>query len=81
VNGFQSGLLHGDQCNYERSNVWKKVMGEKTGFEVRNLISRLFTNGFQSDLMPSDQCSYHLTKYNIKTGVSDSTGNSVFLRE
>jgi hypothetical protein len=34
MNGFKSGLVHGDQCNYKQSNMSKNVISDKTGFEV-----------------------------------------------
>jgi hypothetical protein len=48
----------------------KKVMVDKTDFEVQHLVSRLFTAGFRSRLMPGDQDNYLYLLVKSKSGLA-----------
>jgi hypothetical protein len=57
IAGIESGLIHCDKCSDPSSNIWKKVMGNDTGFGARKVVSRLLMNGFRSGFMRGDQCN------------------------
>jgi hypothetical protein len=68
----------------KRLSISKKVMGDDTGSQVRNVISKLFMNGFGSGLLRGGQywsVQLLLTNYNVETGVNDNAGSSIISRE
>ena len=50
IAGIKSRLKCLNQCSNPSLNMSKKVMGENAGFEVRNVISRLYMKGFRSTI-------------------------------
>ena len=50
IAGIKSCLKCLNRCSNPSLNISKKVMGENAGFEVRNVISRLYMKGFRSTI-------------------------------
>ena len=63
MNGFVSGLKYSNQLDILQSKIAKNEMGDNSGSQVRNVISRLFTNGFRSGLMHSNQLNVARRKW------------------